>query len=329
MLRALVTLILFGLANIASAQCLGTDLRHSLPAELQKELAARLAQTPFAEGNHWMARRDGQLVHLIGTVHIDDPRLDAPFERLRPILEAANRILLEVTPDEEAALHSALSTQPELLLLTDTTLPELLPEEDWQALSHAASARGLPPILVSKYQPWYLATLLSIPPCAMSTLTGGVAGMDGRIATFAQENGKELLSLEPFDTGMRAFGEMSRDDQIDMLMSSIVPNQTAEDMFATLLATYFEERHAEAWEVMRELSVLHAPNSAGDNDPALDKMERALLATRNQAWIPVITAAAAKGGLTVAAFGAAHLSGPDGVLALLQARGFALERQQF
>ena len=46
---------------------------------------------------------------------------------------------------------------------------------------------------------------------------------------------------------------------------------------------------------------------------------------RNRAWIPVIEAAAPKGPV-VAAFGALHLSGTDGVLALARARGFTLER---
>jgi uncharacterized protein YbaP (TraB family) len=57
-------------------------------------------------------------------------------------------------------------------------------------------------------------------------------------------------------------------------------------------------------------------------------MEDALMVQRNQAWIPVLTRAAADGPV-LAAFGALHLSGDQGVLALLQAEGFTLERLPF
>lgn len=49
---------------------------------------------------------------------------------------------------------------------------------------------------------------------------------------------------------------------------------------------------------------------------------------RNRAWIPVIEAAAGEGPV-FAALGALHLSGADGVLALLQRKGFAIERLPF
>ena len=47
--------------------------------------------------------------------------------------------------------------------------------------------------------------------------------------------------------------------------------------------------------------------------------------TRNQAWIKVIEDVAAKGPALVA-FGALHLSGDQGVLQLLEQRGFTLRR---
>ena len=46
---------------------------------------------------------------------------------------------------------------------------------------------------------------------------------------------------------------------------------------------------------------------------------------RNRAWIPVLEETARKG-TVFAAFGALHLSGETGVLALLQANGWTIER---
>jgi hypothetical protein len=63
---------------------------------------------------------------------------------------------------------------------------------------------------------------------------------------------------------------------------------------------------------------------AVDRDFAV--MEEAMMNARNRAWIPVIEAAADEaGGPVAAAFGALHLSGHQGVLALLAARGWTVE----
>ena len=53
------------------------------------------------------------------------------------------------------------------------------------------------------------------------------------------------------------------------------------------------------------------------------KLEEALMISRNRAWIPVIEEAAAQGPV-VAAFGALHLSGEDGVLNLLAKDGWTV-----
>ena len=59
-------------------------------------------------------------------------------------------------------------------------------------------------------------------------------------------------------------------------------------------------------------------------DTEFARMEEIVAASRNRAWLPVLTKAAAKGPV-FAAFGALHLSGQDGVLNLLQKEGFTLE----
>ena len=56
-------------------------------------------------------------------------------------------------------------------------------------------------------------------------------------------------------------------------------------------------------------------------------MEEVLILSRNRAWVPVIEAAAAKGPV-FAAFGALHLSGDEGVLNLLSADGYRIDRLQ-
>ena len=58
-------------------------------------------------------------------------------------------------------------------------------------------------------------------------------------------------------------------------------------------------------------------------------IEQELLIDRNRAWIPVLLDATEQNETVVAAFGAAHLPGENGVLALLENEGFLLERLPF
>jgi uncharacterized protein YbaP (TraB family) len=51
-----------------------------------------------------------------------------------------------------------------------------------------------------------------------------------------------------------------------------------------------------------------------------------LLVDRNKTWLPKIEALFARTGRAFVVVGAAHLVGPDGLLALLKAKGYAIEQ---
>jgi uncharacterized protein YbaP (TraB family) len=53
-----------------------------------------------------------------------------------------------------------------------------------------------------------------------------------------------------------------------------------------------------------------------------------LLVDRNQAWVARISGEMAKGRTVFVAVGAAHTVGPDGLAALLEAKGFTVKRVQ-
>ena len=71
-----------------------------------------------------------------------------------------------------------------------------------------------------------------------------------------------------------------------------------------------------------------APEVAPEQAAAdLAQMEEVMLTKRNQTWIAVIEAAAARGPV-VAAFGALHLSGQTGIAQLLSENGWQLTALQ-
>jgi uncharacterized protein len=327
-LRFAVTLLFFGLPLMVSAQCGGGDLRLQMPQDQTNEMAQNVQRIPFAEGNHWQAVKDSRTVHVIGTIHVYDPRLEPVMDRLQPLIESADLILLEATPEEEKKLQAAITTNPALVFLTDgPTLPELMPEDDWQRLSAAAASRGIPPFMASKFQPWYLSLLMGIPGCAMQEAVAGARGLDHIIGDVATAAGVQMRALEPFDMLFGLFNDDPLDEQIRMLTLSVMPDQLSEDALFTLKETYFEQSPAEAWEFSRYLARTLLDLPIAEVDQLFGELEDLLLTQRNAAWLPRIEDAS--GDLIVVAVGGAHLMGENGVLQLLENAGYALTRQAF
>lgn len=325
---AMTAALALSFASAAHAACSGQDLRPTLTAEERSALAEGLAQRPYPTGNHWRATRGDEVLHLVGTVHLGDPRLDGPVARIAPVVQSAATVLLEMTAVERKELQSAMATKPDLLLLEGATLPDLLPEDEWQRLSKALQARGMPAFMAARFRPWYVSMLLALPPC-LATAMKEQDGLDARIEALAEAATVPVAALEPFDTGFRAFDAVPLEAQINLLRTSLMEPADGEDMFATVVDSYLEEDHAESWLLTQILAPRFSPVT-DDDQVFLDTLGKALLDDRNAQWIPVILRTLdTTEGPVVAAFGAGHLSGEAGVLRLLEQRGFALERMPF
>lgn len=311
------------------AACAGTDLADTLTVEEAATVNEALDTVPYPVGNHWRATRGDARIHLIGTVHVGDDRLAGPVSRLAPVIETADALLLEATSEAQASLTAAIADTPSLLVLDGPSLPDRLPEETWQALQTALSDRGIPGMIAARMRPWYLSVLLGMPPC-LDLASATDTGMDAQLETIAEEAGVATRSLENPRGVLEAFASVPFETQMAMVQSALIPSDVAEDMLETMMAAYLREETARAWALSAVMAERHAPLDGPEADAAFAALEKTLLADRNRAWIPVILDTAQDvNGPVVAAFGAAHLSGEDGILSLLEAEGFTLERQPF
>jgi uncharacterized protein len=320
---------LFGLvflATTATADCAGVNLIDAMSADDQAQLRGSAANVPHPDGNFWRATKGDQVIHLMGTYHFDDPRHEATMAILTPLIDAASVVLVEAGPEEEAALKQRFADDPSVMLITGPTLLERMDPAQWDTLAAAMSKRGIPPFMAAKFQPWYVAMMLAIPPCDMENLTsGGTNGLDMRIMAAAAAADTPVKALEPYDTVFRIFGQMTDDEQIAMIQSSMAFEDRMEDYSATLADAYFAQESRLIWEFTRQQSYQMPGYTTAQVDAEFAKMEEVMMAGRNRTWIPVLEQAAAKGPV-MAAFGALHLSGNDGVLALLERAGWTVER---
>ena len=337
-MRFILSVLLTLLALPAMAQCVGENLLQTMEPDKRAKLEAAVKTQPYPSGNLWRAQRGGHTIHVMGTMHLTDPRLEAYLAPLWPIVDAADLILLEATRQTMQQLKTAMLSDRSLMFITDgPTLPDRLPTEDWDRLSREMSARGIPGFMVSKMQPWYVSMMLAIPPCAMA----GMAkqnGVDQRIMARAATHGIPTRALEEYDVIFSLFGGQDSADEVEMIRMALDGAKDGDRMIATLIEAYLSGEHRAIWELSRLQAMEVTMQSGQDHTKTFATMETKMLTDRNANWMQVILEAgndttndtgndtANSTGNILVAVGAAHLSGQDGLLSLLEQAGYKLSR---
>lgn len=315
------------MANTAFAACTGQDLSADLSEDVLQELEALAATDPYGSGNHWVARKDGQTIHVIGTLHLNDPRMTEIAERLAPVVQSADMLLLEV--DAQAMtdyMSQAGSDMSGLMLTSGPTLIDIMGDDAWAAFSETLRAHQIPPMMAAKLRPWLLDIMMSVPPCLRGKENLDY-GMDRRLEDIATEAGVPVGSLETLDELLELMNSRPLEQQVQDLLTSVSLYGQSLDMLATLSEGYFDQNIAFTMALMQHQVQEDADDDSVDWDAKWNTYFDTLLTQRNNRWMEQI--AANHSPTLVIAVGAAHLSGPDGVLVQLANRGFLVKRAEF
>ncbi|MFK7939448.1 MAG: TraB/GumN family protein [Roseovarius sp.] len=308
------------------AACEGTDLIKSMPLEERMALRARATAQPHDVGLLHRATRGDTVITWFGTYHFQHDLTQAHLEAVKPFIETAEAVYLEVSTDDTARMQTMLADDPSLMFITEgPTLPDLLGEDDWQTYRSAMIDRAFPGFMAAKFKPMWAAMMLGVGPCEAraGAMTG--QGIDERIGLYAAQVGNTSQSLEDFTTLLTMLDSFPLDEQLDMIRLFFTYDLDADDMAYTLRERYLAQDIAMIWEFSEKIS-----EDLGGSDALEDfaKFEEMLLTRRNIAWVELLLERA-EGKQVFAAVGAAHLPGEVGVLHLLEQEGFAIEMLPF
>ncbi len=324
-LLAIALVLVSSTAGLRAQSCEGTDLREGLLQHERAEIAANLSTTPFPEGLLWQAERDGQTLYVMGTIHVHDTRLEPVVARAAPLIQASDLMLVEATPETEAAMQREIAENPgRAFILQGPTLIDLLPPETWADIKAAAEARGLPGVLAAKHQPWFLSLSLALPVCLLQQQAEGLEGLDARLMTIATKAERPLQALDTPTVLFDALASDPLDLQLEFLRLTPLDPQYGLDQLATLKNQYFEERTAESIATSRILARRVIDMDPVRFDDLFDIFMTRLLDDRNNAWIEKILASEAR--TIFIAVGAGHLPGNTGLLQQLDQKGFTITR---
>ncbi|HEY2482599.1 MAG TPA: TraB/GumN family protein [Caulobacteraceae bacterium] len=261
----------------------------------------------------WTVRGPHATVVLFGSVHLLPPGLDWRPPALTQALASAKEIWFELPIDAATAIAAQKLAMDKGLLAKGGDLFGTLSPADADRLRAACAQVAVPPALLATMRPWLAEVTLSL---AQDAQAGGAAG---------QGVDQQISDHVAVSVPRRAF-ETAR-QQIDFLAAAPMAEQLASlDETITEIAndpTLFQ-RVVNAW-LSGDVVALRkdALEPLIKSSPG---MYRRLITDRNRHWASVLARRLKGGnGVIVVVVGTAHLIGPDGVPALLRARGFNVD----
>jgi uncharacterized protein len=272
-------------------------------------LAAAFANATFAAELHslWQVQGKHNTVYLLGSMHL--LRANEPMPAIiDDAYRDAETLIMEVDMDDLDPLAGQQTTMQLGLLPEGQTLSEQLTPDATAKLTAYTKRLGIPAEMLNQFRPWLAAITLS----QLHMMKLGLdpqSGIEQRMVVKASADHKEILGLETME------------EQLGML-AGLSPKMQNEFLLQTL---------DEADQVETELDKMIAAWRTGDT-VALEKflldmrdtpeIYRALLVDRNRRWMTRLSDILNERQDYLVIVGAMHLVGDDGVVKLLERRGF-------
>jgi len=252
--------------------------------------------------------------YVFGTMHSTDPEiLELPTPAARAFGDST-RLILELVfrPELESRMHEAM------LLGDGRTLTEIIGPELFSRLMRRAALYGLPVGQMNRMKPWAAGLVLSLPVDELDRGASGAIALDCALQQAADARGIPAFGLETMDEQITAFSDQSEEDQIASLRMTIELNPQIDALFTEMKKAY----------LAGDLDYLHTMAetvASGTDDRLARQFEERFIGLRNRRMANRM-ARHVKLGAAFIAIGALHLSGEDGVLKLLEKRGYKIKR---
>jgi uncharacterized protein YbaP (TraB family) len=266
-----------------------------------------------AQSSVWVATSGEEKVYLGGTVHLLRPTdypLPAPFESA---YAASDKLYFEtdIAGLNDVAVQARMLQ--ELTYSDERTLQTILSPEAYNSLAAYAGQAGLPLQMMEKFKPGLLVSMLQV--IEFQKLGFTPQGVDAYFNGRAMGDGKPVGELEPIDAQIGFIANMGEGNESEFIMLSL------EDMKEISVSM---EQMVSAWRSgdNGQLAELFVDDMKEQHPP----LYKSLLLDRNNNWMPIIEGMFKEEGTEFVLVGAAHLVGEDGLLSLLEKKGYEISR---
>lgn len=298
----------------------------ALDAALTDDLANA---EPNGIGRLWrITGPSGQVSYLWGSLHSSDPAILALPPEVRQAMDGARVLVLESDPRAKSRTEIAERALQAGVWLAPADQPWDKPwldgaERVWaeDRITGLTQDEGTFSALTDMGVAYFLLS----DPCEDFS-TGALPTQDLRFLLMAHEAGLPVASLEPWDAFLTEMSQPDRRKEVQAL---------ARTNAAFLNPEGYHEARAAGFRLYLtgQIGVLHAAHTrylserfgAGQAQQLAELADRYLIVERNQRFVRALGKHVDEGGAMIVT-GAFHLPGEQGLVALLQEKGYVVER---
>ena len=262
----------------------------------------------------WKVTGKGGVVYLVGSVHL----LSKDFYPLNPALDAAYKdadlLIEEVDMGEMLDPAAQMGFLQRGMLPASTPLDKVISPGTWALVNKRAADLGVPPEPFKLLKPWLVALMIVQVEWQKAGFDPEL-GLDKHFYDRAKGDGKSTQGLETAEYQISRLDDMTMEQQEHLLSESLKDLDAEKANMAKLV---------DAWRTGDAPGVERIVLTELKQEPVLYQR---LLVERNKNWIPKIEALFSRPRHALVVVGAAHLVGPDGLIAVLRAKGYTVEQQ--
>jgi len=263
----------------------------------------------------WTVRGEGPTVaYLLGSLHVLTPEYYPLAEPIERAFEASGTLVEEIDLAEMDAPATLMAAMSRAVFLDGRTLNQVVSADLYSRIEQRSGPAGLPPHVLNRMKPWMAAVSLMAPALEQAGFDPSM-GVDRHFYARARALGMPIEALETVAYQIDKFDALPLPVQVQMLEAVLDDVDTQITQVQVI---------ADAW-ARGDLGAMEQLLLDGFRDaPALAEP---LLLERNRQWIPKVEACLARPRPCFIVVGAAHLVGPDSVVALLSEKGYAVVQQ--
>ena len=271
------------------------------------------AQSRSARSFLWKVQSGPRVLYLAGSVHA----LSADVYPLNPAFEqafaASDTLVEELNLEQSGILALAPMILSKAMYQDGRTFDKVVSKETADMVAAFLKSSPMGVELVRPMKPWMVMMMLSALQIQQAGLNPAL-GLDQHFFDKAKMAGKTIIGLETAEYQIDRFDTMPEPLQEQLLRSTLDElNLQSKELSATVAA----------WQRGDAATIEKGVIGSFKKYPAA---YQSLIVERNNNWIPQLEKCLARTTPCMVVVGAAHLVGPDGLLTLLQRKGYKIEQ---
>ena len=253
----------------------------------------------------WRVERSGlRPSYVFGTIHSEDPRVAELPPSVIQAFRLSDAFAMEMIPDQTALARMSAA----MFISEGPDLHEMLGDEWFQRTSVLVTQYGVPPAILTSLKPWVVFTALTMPKAEEGMF------LDVILYGAALHDGKYIHGLETVDEQVGTFEGIAVDDQVTILKDVVGNFESISHLNQELVDSYTRGD-------LNAIASLQAQYMT-NGDQRLERMyQQRTVDDRNLRMVERMLPRIEEEN-TFIAIDAWHLPGENGVLHLLEQRGY-------